>query len=92
MSILLLRTSLGRWDQYVPHTALEVSYDLIIEISDHNYLLSHVHIAQMVWALLAASEATSLLTASEVKSELSCLTRAHSGSAVKWLKCHAGVL
>ena len=33
-------------------------YDLRFEISDPNYLLIHVHIAYMVWALLAASEAT----------------------------------
>ena len=33
-------------------------YDLIFELSDPNYLLIHVHIAYMVWAILAASEAT----------------------------------
>ena len=48
-------------------TASEVKSDLIFEISDLNYLLIHVHIAYMVWALLAASMAT---TASEVKSDL----------------------
>ena len=30
------------------------------EISDPNYLLIHVHIVFMVWALLAASEATTV--------------------------------
>ena len=39
-------------------TALEVKSDLRFEISDPNYLLIHVHIAYMVWALLAASKAT----------------------------------
>ena len=39
-------------------TASEVKSDLRFEISDPNYLLVHVHIAYMVWALLAASEAT----------------------------------
>ena len=39
-------------------TASEVKSDLRFEISGPNYLLIHVHIAYMVWALLAASEAT----------------------------------
>ena len=39
-------------------TASEVKSDLRFEISDPNYLLIHVHIVYMVWALLAASEAT----------------------------------
>ena len=39
-------------------TASEVKSDLIFEISDPYYLLIHVHIAYMVWALLAGSEAT----------------------------------
>ena len=39
-------------------TASEVKSDLRFEISDPKYLLIHVHIAYMVWALLAASEAT----------------------------------
>ena len=39
-------------------TASEVKSDLRFEISDPNYLLIHVHIAYMVWALLVASEAT----------------------------------
>ena len=38
--------------------ASEVKSDHIFEISDPNYLLIHVHIAYMVWALLEASEAT----------------------------------
>ena len=38
--------------------ALEVISDLRFEISDHKYLPIHVHIAYMVWTLLAASEAT----------------------------------
>ena len=38
--------------------ASEDKDDLIFEISDPNYLLIHRHIAFMVWALLAASEAT----------------------------------
>ena len=32
--------------------------DLRFKISDPNYVLLHVHIVYMVWALLAASEAT----------------------------------
>ena len=48
-------------------TASEVKSDLVFEISDPNYLLIYVHIAYMVWALLAACEAT---TASKVKSDL----------------------
>ena len=47
--------SLG--DHYSHHTTSEVKYDLRFEISDPNCLLIHVHIASMVWALLAASEA-----------------------------------
>ena len=43
---------------YSLQTAFKVKSDLIFEISDPNYLLIHVHIAYMVWALLAASEAT----------------------------------
>ena len=52
---------------YSLKTASEVKSDLRFEISDPNYLLIHVHIAYMVWAILAASEAT---TASEAKSDL----------------------
>ena len=44
--------------QYSLQTASVVRSDLRFEISDPNYLLIHVHIAYMVWALLAASEAT----------------------------------
>ena len=51
-----------------------VKSELIFEISDPNYLPIHVHIAYMVLAFLAASEATfrhySLQTALEVKSDL----------------------
>ena len=43
---------------YGLQTASEVRSDLRFEISDPNYLHIHVHIAYMVWALLAASEAT----------------------------------
>ena len=43
---------------YSLQTTSEVKSDLRIEISDPNYLLIHVHIDYMVWALLAASEAT----------------------------------
>ena len=43
---------------YCLQTASEVKSDLRFEISDPNYLLIYVHIAYMVWALLAASEAT----------------------------------
>ena len=39
-------------------TASEVKSDLRFEISDPNYLLIHVHIVDMVWAVSAASEAT----------------------------------
>ena len=39
-------------------TASEVKSDLRFEISDPNYLLIHVCIVNMAWALLAASEAT----------------------------------
>ena len=39
-------------------TASEVKSDLRFEISDPNYILIHVHIAYMAWALLAASKAT----------------------------------
>ena len=39
-------------------TASEVKSDLRFEISDPNYLLINVHIAHMVWTLLAASEVT----------------------------------
>ena len=38
--------------------ASEIKSDLIFEISDPNYQLVHMHIACMVWALMAASEAT----------------------------------
>ena len=43
---------------YSPQTASEVKSDLTFEISDPDYLLIDVHIAYMVWAILAASEAT----------------------------------
>ena len=43
---------------YSLQTASEVKFYLIFQISDPNYLLIHEHIAFMVWALLAASEAT----------------------------------
>ena len=43
---------------YGLQTALEVRSDLRFEISDLNCLLIYVHIAYMVWTLLAASEAT----------------------------------
>ena len=43
---------------YSLQTDLEVNYGLRFKIIDLNYLLIHVHIAYMVWALLAASEAT----------------------------------
>ena len=47
------------WGHYYSlQTASEVKSDLRFEISDPNYILIHVHIAYMVWALLAASEAT----------------------------------
>ena len=55
---------------YSLQTALEVKSDLIFQISDPNYLLIHVHITSMVWALLAASEVT---TASK-QPQRSCLT------------------
>ena len=38
--------------------ASEVKSNLRFETSDPNYLLIHVHIAYMEWALLAASKAT----------------------------------
>ena len=44
------------WGHCSLKTASDV--DVSFEISDPNYLLIHVHIAYMVWALLAASEAT----------------------------------
>ena len=44
---------------YSLQTASEDKFDLRFEISDPNYLLIHVHIVSMVWALLAASEVTS---------------------------------
>ena len=43
---------------YSLQIASEVKSDLIFEIGDANYLLIQVHIAYMVWALSAASEAT----------------------------------
>ena len=43
---------------YNLQTASEVKSYLIFQISDPNYLLIHVHIAYMVWAFLAATEAT----------------------------------
>ena len=43
---------------YSLQTASEVKSDLRFEISDPNYLLIHVHIADMAWALRAASEVT----------------------------------
>ena len=45
---------------YIIHIdiASEVKSDLKFEISGSNYLLIHEHIAYMVWALLASSEAT----------------------------------
>ena len=39
-------------------TASEVKSDFRFEINDPKYLLIHVHIVYMVWALLAACEAT----------------------------------
>ena len=63
-----------------PPKASEVKSDLGFEISVLNYLLIHVHIANMVWALLAASKANSaseatysLQTPSRIKSDLSDL-------------------
>ena len=41
-----------------PPNSFGVKSDLGFEISDPNYLLIHVHIVYMVWAFLAASEAT----------------------------------
>ena len=46
------------WGHYSLQTASYIKYDLRFEISDPNYLLIPVHIADMVWALMAASEAT----------------------------------
>ena len=46
------------WGHHSLQTALEVKSDLRFQISDPKYLLIHMHIAYMVWALLAASEAT----------------------------------
>ena len=43
---------------YSLQTASEVNSDLRFQISDPNYLLIHVHIAYMVWTLLAASKVT----------------------------------
>ena len=43
---------------YSLQTASEVMSDLRFEISDPKYLLIHVHIVYILWALLAASEAT----------------------------------
>ena len=39
-------------------TLLEQGSDLGFEISDLNYQLIHVHVAYMVWTLLASLEAT----------------------------------
>ena len=43
---------------YSLQTASEVKSYLIFHISDPNYLLIHVHIAYMIWNVLAASEVT----------------------------------
>ena len=43
---------------YILHTASEVKLNLTFEISDPKNHLVHVHIAYMVWVLLASSEAT----------------------------------
>ena len=43
---------------YGLQSASDVRSDLGFEISDLNYLLIHVHIAFMVWILLADSEAS----------------------------------
>ena len=45
-------------------TALEVKSDIRFEIIDLIYLLIHVNIAKILWAILVTSEST---TASEVK-------------------------
>ena len=39
-------------------TASEIKSDLRFEICDHDDLLINVHIAYMVWTLMAASKAT----------------------------------
>ena len=52
---------------YSLQTASKVKSDLIFKISGPNYLLNHVHIFNMVWALLVAFEAAS---ASGVKTGL----------------------
>ena len=49
-------------------TASEIKCGLRFEISGPNYLLIHMHIAHMIWALMACHH--SLQTASEVKFDL----------------------
>ena len=49
---------LGLWGHCSLQTASEVKSDNRFEISDLDYLHIHVHLAYMVWTLLAASEAT----------------------------------
>ena len=49
---------------------MEIKYGLWFDISDPNNLHIHVHISYIVCALLVASEAISLQTASEVESDL----------------------
>ena len=43
---------------HILQTASEFDFDLRFEVSVPNYLLIHVHIAYMIWGLLAASKAT----------------------------------
>ena len=45
------------WGYFDLRTASEIKSDIRLEFSDAKYLHSHVHIAYMVWAPLAASEA-----------------------------------
>ena len=55
---------------YSLQTASEGKYGLRFEINDTKYLLIHVHIAHIVRALMAASEATTATKQPQVRSNL----------------------
>ena len=72
---------------YGLQTASEVRSDLRFEISDLNYLHIHAHIAYMVWALLAASMATTASKQpwrSNLKSKLKFMAQTTYASMFVW--------
>ena len=69
------------WGHHSLQTASEVKSDLRFEISDPNYLLIHVHIDYMIWALLAASEA---ITASKQPQRSNMTSDLNSGTQITY--------